>query len=248
MTRLGDVERSLQPEPWGQAFEPSLLDGLPDPARRLLRHAIAEGTPLARQVTLRLSGTVVQGDRRIPLTATERLVPGLGFVWRARGRMGPVWVRVDDHLLHDDSAVRVRLLGLVPIGTDAGPDIVQSARGRLAAETVWVPSMLLPAAGARWVEVDEDRARVVLDIDGHSESMLLTVDGDGRITELHMERHGDVGVSGFQRIPYGFRVLEERTFGGYTLASRLEGGWWFGTDRFDPEHASRFTLEHAEHG
>jgi hypothetical protein len=105
--------------------------------------------------------------------------------------------------------------------------------------------MLLPRERVRWSEVDDDRASVTLTIDGVEESFVVTVDGEGRITELTMERWGTQGVERAQRIPYGFRVLAEREFGGVTIASSLEGGWWYGTDRYDPERASRFAVESA---
>ncbi|MEX0822043.1 MAG: hypothetical protein WD021_07845 [Rhodothermales bacterium] len=45
--------------------------------------------------------------------------------------------------------------------------------------------------------------------------------------------------------PYGFEVEEERTFGGYTIPSRIRGGWWYGTDRFRDEDAAEFNVLHA---
>jgi hypothetical protein len=159
--------------------------------------------------------------------------------------MGPVTVRVFDHYLAGDGAVVVKLFGVIPMGGERGPDTVASSRGRLAGETLWVPSMLLPQAGVAWVAVDDDRATVIQTIDGVDESVVIAVDGEGRITELAMERWGTHGVERAQRIPYGFRVLAERELDGVTIASSLEGGWWYGTDRYDPERASRFTVEAA---
>jgi hypothetical protein len=93
--------------------------------------------------------------------------------------------------------------------------------------------------------VDDDSATVHFDIDGVQESLTLRVAGDGRLEELSMRRWGDSGVSRHAALPYGFRVLEDREFGGATIPSRLDGGWWFGTERYRPEHASRFTIEQA---
>jgi hypothetical protein len=243
-----DAEHTLAPSwpsPFHGTFSAAQVEGLPAPARRWLTHAIAPGAVLAREVQLVLAGSVVQGDRRLPLTATERLVPMRGFTWKATGWMGPLWVTVRDHYLENDGAVDVRLLGLVPMGGEAGPDTDASSRGRLAAESLWCPSMLLPETGVHWTAIDEDRARVDVPVDGVVESMVLTVEPDGRLRELAMKRWGNVGVDRPQRIPYGFRVLEERRFGAYTLASVVEGGWWYGTDRFVPANASRFEVVEA---
>jgi len=244
--RFRNVEAALtRGAPTPVPFDPSMVDEIPEPASRLLRHAIAPGTPLGSRVHLRQTGSVVQAGRRLRLAADEVLVPLRGFVWSARGRLGPVTLRVRDHYLAGDGAVDIRVLG-VPLGGERGPDTVASSRGRLAAESLWVPSMLLPQPGVAWAAVDENRARVDLSIDGATESVVLTVDPDGRITELAMTRWGDVGVERHQRIPYGFRVRAERTFGGYTIAASVEGGWWYGTDRFDPTAASIFAIDAAQ--
>jgi hypothetical protein len=245
--RFDDVWAAVGPtEPWTTTFDPGMVEQVPAPARRWLQRSIRPGTRLAREVVLRLSGSVVQGDRRLPLIAEERLAPLQGFAWRARGRMGPITVRVFDHYLAGDGAVVVKLFGVIPMGGERGPDTVASSRGRLAGEALWVPSTLLPRPGVVWASVDEDRARVTQTIDGVDETFVVAVDGEGRMTELTMERWGDQGVDAPQRIPYGFRVLAEREFDGVTIASDLEGGWWYGTDRYDPDRASRFTVESAE--
>lgn len=241
-----DIWAAVGPaDPGGATFDPVMAAGLPGPARRWLERSIRAGTPLAREVVLRLSGSVMQGDRRLALTAEERLAPRRGFAWRARGRIGPIVVRVFDHYLAGEGAVEVKLFGIVPMGGERGPDTVASSRGRLAGETLWVPSMLLPQTGVTWSAIDDDRAQVTQSIDGIEESMVVAVDVEGRITELTMERWGTQGVEQAQRIPYGFRILAEREFDGCTIASSLEGGWWYGTDRYDAERASRFTVELA---
>ncbi|MGA7689187.1 MAG: DUF6544 family protein [Jiangellales bacterium] len=226
-------------------FDPAMTDGLPAPAARMLRHALSPGTPLAAAARLDLTGSVVQGGRRLVLSARELLVPSRGFAWDARASWGPLHVAVRDHYLAGEGKVAVRLLGLVPLGGERGPDTAASARGRLAGESLWVPSMLLPSAGAQWSAIDECRAQVHLQIDGEGEAVTLTVAPDGRVTELAMMRWGTVGVDEPQRIPYGFQVSAETTFGGYTIASSVEGGWWYGTDRYQPEAASRFRVERA---
>lgn len=218
---------------------------LPEAGRRLLVHALADRPATARGVRLRMRGSIMQGERRVSLEAVEVLLPLRGFAWRARARMGPVVVNVQDHYLDADSAVSVRLFGVLPIGGERGADTVASSRGRLAAESIWVPSMLAPRPGVRWTSVDDETVEVHMTIDGDEQTVTLVADDQGRLRELRMLRWGDVGVPAHQQIPYGFKVVAERDFDGYTIPSELEGGWWFGTDRFDPERASRFVIAEA---
>ena len=243
---FADADAALAATPAATGtFDPAMVTGLPEPAARLLRHAIAPGTPLARVARLRLEGSVVQRGRRLALTAVERLVPGVGFTWSARGAFGPLWVAVRDHYHEGSSAVDVRLLGVLPLGGERGEDTAASSRGRLAGETLWVPAGLLPQPGVAWHPVGDSQARVDLSVGGATESVTFTVDPDGAVSEIAMQRWGSVGVDRPQRLPYGFRVLAERTFGGFTIASQVKGGWWYGTDRYHPEEASTFTVTDA---
>ena len=69
--------------------------------------------------------------------------------------------------------------------------------------------------------------------------LTLAIEPDGRLRSVAGERWGDRTDDGrFALIPFGADILEERTFGGYTIPSRLHAGWWFGTPHyFDFFHA-----------
>ncbi len=247
--RFGDalVGLGAAAERGDEVFDPGSVTDLPEPARRMLVRAIPPGAPLAGRVMLDLEGEVTAMGRRMGLTARELLVPGRGFVWEARAAIGPLWLRVRDDYLDGDGAVDVRLLGVVPLGHESGQDVSMSSRGRLAAESFWVPTTLLPRSGARWSPVDDHRATVTLSVDGHEESVTFRVDDDGALTEISMRRWGDVQVREHQRLPYGFRVLEESRFEGFTIATTLRGGWWYGTDRYRPDDASAFEVRRARY-
>ena len=177
------------------------------------------------------------------VTADEVLNPSKGFVWAARMKMGLVPVTAADHYLSGDGAVDVTALGIFPAAHEAGPDVTRSSRHRAAAESVWVPSSLLSGA---WEAIDTHHARVTTTLDGEAIPMTLTLGEDGRLREVQMMRHGKEGVDTWQLIPYGFLVDEERTFGGYTIPSVIWGGWWYGTEEYDPDTASGFEVLEAE--
>lgn len=226
-----------------------MVDGLPPPARRYLQHAIAPGTPLARTVELVQRGSMLPkpGGARVELSAHEVLTPERGFVWRARLRMGPIPVRVVDHYLDGEGGVRVELFGGIPLQSESGADVARSSRGRTLGEALWVPSALLPGPNVAREAVDDDHACVTLTLDGEAVPLTLAVDADGHLRTLTMRRYGNVGVPDWQPLPYGFAIEREATFGGYTIPSRLRGGWWFGTDRYDPAAASTFEILDAHY-
>jgi hypothetical protein len=239
----------LRLPPTRKTFDLAMVADLPAPARRYFRHAIAVGTPLARTVELVQRGSMLPkpGGSRVNLSAREVLTPKRGFVWRARFRMGPIPVRVVDYYLGSTGGVSVELFGAVPLQSESGPTVARSSRGRTLGEALWVPSALLPAAGATWDAMDDHRARVTLTLDGESIPLTLEIGDEGRLRTLTMRRYGNVGVPDWQAIPYGFAVERETTFGGYTIPSRICGGWWFGTSRYDPAAASTFEVLDAHY-
>lgn len=246
--RADRLERDLFAAPSAPPrFTDALVADLPEPARRYLRHAIAPGTPLAPAVRLALEGTMTPtpGGAPVELTADEVLAPRRGFVWTARARMAGLPVRVRDRYAADDGGVRVHLLGLLPLPSSAEQDdVARSSRGRLVGEAVWCPTALL-GPGVTWEAVDADRARFSLTVDGEAVAVTLRIGADGALREVTLDRWGDVGVDHFQPIPYGFAVEGEGTFGGVTIPTRIRGGWWYGTDRFDAAAAASFVVTGA---
>jgi hypothetical protein len=247
--RWRELAREVLGERARERFGNAHVAGLPEPARRHLLHAIAQGAPLARAVRLATFFRMrLRAGDRVPaaLTGEELLAPPAGFVWRARTRLGRVPVRVADHYVRGRGGVRVTALGVLPVARTAGPDVTRSARGRLAGEAIWFPPALLPARGASWAALDAERARVTLTIDGEALTLTLRVADDGRLREMTMLRHGDVGVDSWRALPYGVEVLEEASFGGYTIPTRARGGWWYGSERASAAGASEFKVVAAD--
>lgn len=227
-------------------FSPDRVADLPEPARRYLRHAIAPGTRLARIVRLEMVGSMLPrpGGPRVALTADEVLAPHVGFTWTARARMFGLPVSVRDHYFENEGGVRVTVFGVIPLARESGADVTRSSRGRLIAEAVWCPTALV-GPDVRWEGVDADRARFTLTVDGDSIPVTIHVGPEGLLRDVTLERWGTVDVPSARLIPYGFDVLDSTTFGGVTLPVRLRGGWWYGTDRFDPEVAAEFVIRTA---
>ena len=211
-----------------KAFEPSMVAGLPEPARRWLTHAIAPGTPLWQTVELSMHGQIRLGAWR-PFTARQVLAPPRGFIWAATARFLGIPVTGFDRLSSGSGQMHWRLGGLVPVMSATGPDVTHSAAGRLAGEMALVPTTF-PAA--TWTPgSDEDRVVVTWRIDEQDESAELQIGPDGRLLGVLMQRWGNPNGAPFGRYPFGVAVEAEQTFTGVTIGSALRAGWWWGTDR-----------------
>jgi hypothetical protein len=211
-----------------EAFDVSIVAGLPEPARRWLTHALAPGTPLWPSVVLTMRGEIRLGAWR-PFTATQVLRPPHGFVWAATARVSGLPVVGYDRYSSGSGEMNWRLGGLFPVMTARGPDVTRSAAGRLAGETALAPTTF---RGATWAPgSDADRTVVAWRIDQQLESAEFHVGDDGRLLGVTMQRWGDPGGGPFGRYPFGVAVEAEETFGGVTIGSVLRAGWWWGTER-----------------
>lgn len=216
----------------GETFGLEMVEGLPEPARRYFLHAIRLGTPLASGFHWRYHGSLRTG-RDAPwmnLRADQLLVRDRGFVWKARVTRGPLLMTGADHYLDGDSRMRIAAFGLVPVVNASGPDIARSASARLLIEGIALPPALLPGPNVEVQAVDESRFRVVVTLREGPTPITIAVDGDGRPTEVTLERWGDYTLDrSYRLIPYGSALGEEATFGNYTIPTRLAAGWWHGT-------------------
>jgi len=209
------------------------LAELPPTARRYLTHAIASGAPLATAVRLRMHGEIRLGGW-FRFRAEEVIRWDRGMIWRAVIRMRGLPVRGFDRLVDGRAQLRWRLLGLVPLIASAGPDVVRSAAGRLAAESVWLPSALC-ATAVSWTAAAAGHVRAALPVPGEIATLDLTIGDDGRLCRLALARWGNPGGGPFRALPFGGIVEEERAFGGYTIPSRLRVGWHIDGDRFEDD-------------
>lgn len=211
-----------------ESFDPDMLAGLPEPARRWLGHAITVGTPLWNTVELRMEGQIRLGSWR-PFTAWQVLSPPSGFIWAAETRVAGVPVTGYDRYSGATGEMRWRLLGVVPVMSATGPDVSRSAAGRLAGEAVLLPTVFRHADWTAGAEPDTTVMRWRLA--GSEERTTLHVDADGRLREAVLQRWGNPDGAPFGRHPFGVAVEEEATFGGVTIPAVLRAGWWWGTDR-----------------
>jgi hypothetical protein len=239
---LNDLWRNTVPT--DRVFRPEEITNLPDAARRYLEHAIAPGTRLASAVRLKMHGEM-RLKRWSPFRAEEVISWNRGAIWRADVRVNGLPVRGSDRLVDGQGAMRWKLLGVFPMLAASNPDISRSAAGRFGAESMWLPSALC-GSGVSWVGEDAGHARARFVVQGYEVEINLTIDETGRLKTLELERWGDPGGGAFRNAPFGGIAEAEKSFGGFTIPSRLRVGWYPGTPRFETEgEFFRVTIDDA---
>jgi Family of unknown function (DUF6544) len=212
-------------------FQPEMVAALPDPAKRYLLHAIAPGTRIARAVQLHMHGRIQLKRGADPVAfAAEQVTAHDGFVWRAEVRSGALRMSGFDRFAHDEGEMSWWVYDTVPVVSAKGASVSRSAAGRLAGESIFLPSNFLPLQGARWQAIDDTSSLVRMEIGVEQIDLTLSIDDDGRLVSLSMMRwnsdaaNGPVGPLRFDVT----ELTEERTFDGYTIPTRLLAGWRLG--------------------
>lgn len=231
-------ESGLEPlwnsaQPATRTFDPKDIAHLPDAAQRYLAHSIFPGTPLASAVRLRMHGSIKLGRWR-RFKAEQVIVRDRGMVWQASVRFLGATIRGYDRLVDGEGAMAWKLFGAISLMRASGPDVTRSAAGRLAAESIWIPSVLCDDR-VRWRADGRGAVHARLAIDGHDAELALSLDR-GRLQSIAMLRWGNPGGGRFEEVTFGAYVDQEATFDGYTIPVRLRAGWHFGDiGRFDRE-------------
>lgn len=220
-------------------FDADELDGLDDPVRRHLSQAIAPDTPLVRGGRLTMRGSIRLG-RWLPFRARQVLNPHVGFIWAAR--VGGV-ITGSDQYLDGVGGMNWKLGGLLTVAHAEGIDVSRSAAGRGGAESIWIPTALLPRYRVRWTTQDDNHITAHHQIDGTPVDVRLTLDNSGAIQSLVFDRWGDPDETRqWDWHPFGGEITDQRTFGELTIPSSGRLGWHFGTDRWPDGEFFRYQI------
>lgn len=227
-------------------FDPRVLEGLPDPARRYFRYAILPGATLRTVAIIEMDGEFSLGTKAkpgyLPMRAREVLAFPRGFVWRPAIGSGALHFAGSDGYLDGKAWTRFWALGVAPVARIAGGrDMARSAAARMLGEAaLWTPAVLLPGEGVRWEPVDEDTSRVMADHRGELISLEITVAPDGRPLAFVMRRWSNANADRvFRWQAFGGTVKATRRFGDYTIPSEIEVGNHAGTGDYFPFFKAR---------
>jgi hypothetical protein len=229
-------------------FEEAMVEGLPEPAQRYFRFAIAPGTLLFTVADIVMEGRLSLGTADQPnwmeMTATQVLGAPDGFIWLPNASARGMAMGGSDAALRGTSWTRFWLAGLLPVANAGGnADHARSAFGRYVGEAVfWTPAALLPQEGVRWEPLGPNSAQVTVTAFGMEQSVELHVDDRGAPTHIVFPRWSDANPQRqFQIQPFGGDLSEYRTFEGFTLPTVVHAGNLYGTPDYFAFYQVRVT-------
>jgi hypothetical protein len=209
--------------------------GLPAPVMRYFKFALVPGQSLIRRARVTQYGTFARSPNAWePFTATEDFaVSPPGFVWDARIRMAPlIWTRVRDSYVTGTGAIRASVAGLVTVVNETGtPEMASSALLRHLAESVWLPTALLPSQGVTWTAIDNASARATRTDGQTTVSMDVYFASNGEISKIVGMRYRDVDGA-LVLTPWEGRFSDYERVNGMRVPHWGEVGWqlpdgWF---------------------
>lgn len=237
------LERYLEDAPPPAAFDVASCENLDEPVRRFLLAAIADRADLALGVRLQMRGSIRLG-RWLPFRADQLLAPRTGTVWSAR--VGGV-ISGSDQYVNGDGGMDWRLFGRWRVMSACGADVARSAAGRVAGESVWVPTALVGEGAPTLRALDDDQVGVRLVVGAETIDVTHRIADDGRVLSSSFLRWGDPDRTGTWGLhPFGLMATGWRTFGGVTIPHRGRAGWFFGTPRWSDGEFFRFAIDRYE--
>jgi hypothetical protein len=76
--------------------------------------------------------------------------------------------------------------------------------------------------------------------------LAMNLEQSGAVESVCLDRWGNADGGDFKMMPFGGTMESEKTFGGYTIPTRIRVGWNFGNDKFEKGEFFRAEITNAE--
>jgi hypothetical protein len=226
-----------------KVFNPEMVNELPEPVARWLRHSIAPGTPILTGVQVSMHGKI-RIKVWMPFVA-DQIVGPTGYIWAAQAGRFPIKFSGYDRYSDTTGQMEWKLFGKIPLVTTEGLDVSRSAAGRLASELVGLTPGGALAENVSWDALDDHHAMAAITVDGLTHNVTITVGDDGALKNISLPRWANPDNELFGMHTFGVICDGEFTTAGYTLPRYLRAGWWPDTPEWEKGEFFRAYLDHA---
>lgn len=212
-------------------LEETELPGLPASVQRYFRAVLRDGQPILHSADILTAGDFLidaNKDAWVTFEASQHITAHpAGFDWSARMHMGrglDVYVR--DAYAHGEGRLRAALIGLIPLVNLHGtPDLAEGELMRYLAESVWLPTRLLPSQGVRWEAIDDASARATLTDGITAVSLEFRFDPEGLVTSVWTPARPRLEGKNIVRTPWFGRWTQYGLYHGMRIPVAGEVCW-----------------------
>jgi hypothetical protein len=225
-----EVDDLLQP---AAAAEPTVLteadiEHLPVPVQRWLRYSNVIGKERPNTVRLKQEGEIrLEPDQAwTPFEATQYYTTDPpSFIWKIDTRMMSVLpVSGRDRYVDGHGNMNIRVLSVLPVVDESGPEMDQGTLLRYLNEIMWFPAGAI-SPYIEWEAVDDNAAKATMSYGGTTVEAVFHIDDEGRMTTMVGERYQDAGDGGFKLLTWKTPITEYGEFNGVRIPVAGEGVW-----------------------
>jgi hypothetical protein len=183
---FASAQQPIKPEYYSE----QMLEGLPAPVQKYFKVVLKDGQRLLAGGSISTEGDFLFGAEKgkwIPFVATQMFTANPpAFDWNARMTMMPgISVLVQDAYAKGEGILHATMFGLIDLANIRGTtDAAQGELMRYLAETLWMPTALLPGQNIRWEAIDDRKARAILTDGSVSVSLEFRFNSEGLIESV----------------------------------------------------------------
>lgn len=164
---------------------------LPLVLQKYLEYTGCVGKPVIKTVRLKQKGRIMtkQGGTWFDLEANEYFLADKPFFfWKGMIKPSPLLFISGVDKFDGNGNLKIKLMGLITIGNEKGPELDQAELLRYLAEMLWFPSVAL-SSFVKWEEMDALTVKGILEWEGIRAEAVFFFDNEGKIVNIVAERY-----------------------------------------------------------
>jgi hypothetical protein len=206
------------------------LAHLPPPVQRYLRAVGVVGQPRVANYRVRMHGRIrsARDGRWMPFASEQyNVVHPAARMFYLDATMFAIPVQGYHRYVGASASMRVKAAALVPVATEAGPEMTQSETVTLFNDMCLMAPATLIDPAIEWAVVDADHVRARFTNAGHTIHAELSFDAAGLLTNFVSDDRYQAATngSGPKLLRWSTPIPGYRTYGSVRLAAGGEGRW-----------------------
>lgn len=205
---------------------------LPLPVARYFKHVLVDEQKLIRTARMHQSGvlrTSATNKRWSAFTARQLVVPpATGFIWNAKVEMPlSTHVRVLDSYTTGVGSGRVSLLSAFAVASESGSrELNSGALHRYLAESVWLPTALLPQSGVMWSPINDHSAMATITDSSTTVSLEFRFNEVGEVISIYSPGRFGIFDGEYKQVPWEGHFRDFQVRAGMRVPLYGEVGWY----------------------